>query len=286
LLLRFAPEATDMGTQWVVREAGIANEQYWRDLWAARYLMRTLAARDISVRYRQTAIGVSWALLRPLLTMLAFTIVFDKLARLPSDGGMPYSLMVLAGMVPWVLFSTSLNDISNSLTGNTTLIEKVFFPRLVLPIASVSNGFLEFLISSALLIALMVAYGVRFTPAMALLPVFALLALLASLGAGIWCAAVNVRYRDVRFIVPFAIQIGLYVSPIGFSSQLVPQSWKPVYYLNPMAAVVDGFRWCVNGAATELYWPGLATSALVSTLLLGLGLRYFRRTERTFADYI
>lgn len=275
-----------MKGQLTVRQPGGTSERYWHDLWACRQLIRTLALRDVSVRYKQTAIGVAWALLKPLVTVAAFTIVFEKIARLPSEGNMPYSLMVLAGLVPWILFSTSLGDIANSLTANSTLIEKVFFPRLALPLSSVSNALLEFLICTALLVILMVAYGVEFRWTLFLLPLFAALALLTSLGAGIWCAAVNVRYRDIRFIVPFAILIGLYATPIGFSSQLVPDRWKPLFYMNPMASAVDGFRWCIQGGEIALYWPGAMAGVVTCGLLLVLGVRHFRRTERTFADYI
>ncbi len=275
-----------MNTQLTVREAGRTNDRYWRDLWAARQLIRTLALRDISVRYKQSAIGVSWALMRPLVTTVAFTIVFERIARLPSDGNMPYSLMVLAGMVPWMFFSTSLSDATNSLISNANLIEKVFFPRLVLPISSLSNALLELLISTALLLIVMLVYGAGFRWTLVLLPAFAALALLGSVGLGIWCAAINVRYRDIRFIVPIVIQLGLYVTPVGFSSQLVPDQWKPIFYLNPMAIVVDGFRWSTNPGSISLYWPGLLSSALMCGALLCVGLRYFRRTERMFADFI
>jgi lipopolysaccharide transport system permease protein len=275
-----------MNAQLTVREAGRTSDRYWQDLWASRQLIWTLALRDISVRYKQSAIGVSWALLRPLVITVAFTIVFERIARLPSDGNMPYSLMVLAGMVPWMFFSTSLSDATNSLISNANLIEKVFFPRLALPLSSLSNALLEFLISTTLLLIAMLVYGVEFRWTLVLLPVFAALALLGSVGLGIWCAAINVRYRDIRFIVPFAIQIGLYLTPVGFSSQLVPDQWKPIFYLNPMAVVVDGFRWSIDPGSTSLYWPGLISSVLMCSVLLCVGLRYFRSTERMFADFI
>ena len=275
-----------MKLQLTVFEAGRTSDRYWRDLWASRQLIWILALRDISIRYKQSVLGVSWALVRPLVTVAVFTIVFEKFARLPSDVNMPYSLMVLAGIVPWVLFSTSLPDIANSLTSNVNLIEKAFFPRLVLPISSLSNAILEFLICTVLLLGLMLVYGVAFNWTLALLPLFAALALFSSVGAGLWCAAVNVRYRDIRFVVPFVIQAGLYITPIGFSSQVVPDQWKPILYLNPMAAVVDGFRWGINGGLSPLYWPGFFTSTLISGVLLYVGMHYFRKTERTFADFI
>jgi len=275
-----------MQEQSIILEAGRTSDRYWRDLWASRELIWILALRDISVRYKQSALGVSWAVLRPLVTIAVFTIVFGKIARLPSDGSMPYSLMVLAGMVPWILFSTALPDIANSLVNNTNLIGKVFFPRLVIPISSVSNAILEFLISTVLLLGLMLFYGIAFAWTLVLLPLFSVLALFASVGAGLWFAALNVRYRDVRFIVPFTIQAGLYLTPIGFSSQLVPDQWKLIFYLNPMVAIVDGFRWSVSGGASSFYWPGLFTSTLTSGVLLYVGIHYFRKTERTFADVI
>ena len=275
-----------MSNEVTILEAGRTSDHYWRDLWQSRELIWILAMRDVSIRYKQSVLGISWALVRPLVTVAAFTLVFEKIARLPSDGALPYSLMVLAGMVPWILFSTALPDLSNSMVNNSNLIGKVFFPRLAIPLSSLSNAILDFLVSTGLLAVLMLAYGVTFTWTLALLPIFAALALFASIGAGLWCAALNVRYRDVRFVIPFAVQVGLYLTPIGFSSQLVPEQWKPIFYLNPMAFVVDGFRWSISGGALALYWPGLITTALTSSVLLYVGLRYFRKTEQTFADVI
>jgi len=277
---------TTMPNQVTILEAGRASDHYWRDLWQSRELIWILALRDVSIRYKQSVLGISWALFRPLVTVAAFTLVFEKIARLPSDGALPYSLMVLAGMVPWILFSTALPDLSNSMVNNSNLIGKVFFPRLAIPLSSLSNAILDFLVSTGLLAVLMLAYGVAFTWTLALLPIFAALALFASIGAGLWCAALNVRYRDVRFVIPFAVQVGLYLTPIGFSSQLVPERWKPIFYLNPMAFVVDGFRWSISGGALGLYWPGFITNVVTSSVLLYLGLRYFRKTEQTFADVI
>lgn len=275
-----------MSAELIVREADGVSERYWAKLWAARHLIKTLALRDIAVRYKQSIMGWSWAILRPLVTMAAFTIVFEKIARLPSDPSLPYSLMVLAAMAAWVLAATSLQDVAYSITSNVNLVEKVFFPRLVLPIAALGNALLDHLVCMALLLLFMLAYGVAYTWALLALPVFSLLAVSASLSAGVWCAAINVRYRDVRFVVPFALQIGLYVTPIGFSSQLVPDAWKPVFYLNPLASAVDGFRWCVSGGASHLYLPGLVMSVATSSVLLCVGFYYFRKTERTFADFI
>lgn len=270
----------------IVFEAGRTNDRYWRDLWMSRQLIWILALRDISIRYKQTALGLAWSLMRPVVTMTVFTIVFQKIAGLPSDGNLPYSLMVLAGMVPWILFSASLPDVANSLTSNASLIEKVFFPRLVMPLSALSNAILEFLISIALLSGLMIVYGVPFTAKLAFLPLFATLPLFASVGVGLWCAAINVRYRDIKFIVPFALQAGMYLTPIGYSSHLVPEQWKPIFYLNPMATAVDGFRWVISGGSSSLYMPGLAICVLMCCALLLGGAYYFRKMERTFADYI
>lgn len=271
----------------IVLEAGRANTRYWRDLWAVKELVWILALRDISVRYKQSLLGVSWVLLRPLVTMLVFTFVFEKIARLPSEGQLPYSLMVLSGLIPWILFSTSLPDIANSLVGNANLIGKVFFPRLAIPISSLSNSIVEFLVGVALLLVFMLLYGVAFSWQLLFLPVFAILALFASVGLGLWWATLNVRYRDFRFLIPFVVQIGLYVTPIGFSSQLVPEKWKPLFYMNPMVSVVDGFRWAISAGATPSPWGmGLAVSAAISGGFLCIGLYYFRKSERTFADVI
>lgn len=270
----------------IVLEAGRSDGRYWRDLWATRELIWILALRDISVRYKQSALGVSWVLLRPLLTMFVFTFIFEKIARLPSSGGLPYSILVLSGMIPWVLFSTSLPDVTNSLVGNANLIGKVFFPRLAIPIASLSNAILEFLICVALLLVVMPLYGVAFSWTLLLLPVFAAFALFASIGLGLWWATLNVRYRDFRFVIPFVVQAGLYLTPVGFSSSMVPEKWRLLFYLNPMVAVVDGFRWAISGGASPMHWASLAGSVATSCVLLCVGLYYFRKSERTFADII
>lgn len=270
----------------IVLEAGRANQHYWADLWAARDVMWILALRDISVRYKQSALGVGWVLLRPLFTMLIFTLVFQKIARLPSDGGLPYSLLVLSGMVPWVLFSTALPDVTNSLVSNSNLIGKVFFPRMAIPLASLSNSVVEFLICIVMLLTFMLFMDVPFSWTLLSLPMFAALALFASIGLGLWWATLNVRYRDFRFVIPFVVQAGLYITPIGFSSQLVPEEWRLLFYLNPMVAVIDGFRWAISGGSTMMPWASLVGSALTSTVLLCIGLYSFRKSERTFADVI
>ena len=265
-------------------EAGHSGARYWRDLWHYRELFYFLAWRDILVRYKQTLIGVSWALLRPLLTMVALTFVFGKLAGLKS-GSTPYSVFVFCGMLPWQFFATAFAESGNSLVTNAGMISKVYFPRLVVPVSSVITSFADFLISALLLAILLACHGITPGPRAALLPAFVLLALAAAFGAGLWISALMVRFRDFRYIVPFIVQFGLYVSPVGFSSQLVPAPWRLLYSVNPMVGVIDGFRWALLGG-NDPYWPGMALSAAGVTLLIATGIRYFRHTERTFADVI
>jgi len=273
-------------TQELIIEPGRADSNYWRDLWRYRELFQVLAWRDVSVRYKQTVIGAAWALIRPFLTMIIFTVIFGKLAKLPSDGKTPYALMVFAGMLPWSFFSTALSDASNSLIGNANLVSKVYFPRLIVPVAAVMVAFVDFLISFALMIVLMVWY--RFLPdiRIVLLPVFVIIAFMSSLGLGIWITALNVKYRDFRYVIPFLMQLGVYVSPVGFSSSIVPEKWRLLYSLNPLVGVIDGFRWCLLGGQTPLYLPGLALSLGVILFFLWLGIRQFRRMEKSFADLI
>jgi lipopolysaccharide transport system permease protein len=270
----------------LIIEHGRAEHHYWRDLWQYRELFRVLAWRDISVRYKQTVIGAAWALIRPFLTMVVFTVVFGKLAKLPPDGTAPYALMVFAGMLPWSFFSTALADASNSLIGNSNLISKVYFPRLIVPTAAVMVAFVDFLISFAILVALMIWY--HFVPGwqVLLLPVFAAIAFMASLGIGVWITALNVKYRDFRYVVPFIVQLGLYVSPVGFSSSIIPEGWRLLYSLNPLVGVIDGFRWCLLGGESQLYLPGLGLSFCVTAFFLWLGIRQFRKLEKSFADLI
>jgi lipopolysaccharide transport system permease protein len=270
----------------LVIERGRAERHYWLDLWRYRELFQVLAWRDISVRYKQTVIGAAWAIIRPFLTMVVFTVVFGKLAQLPSDGSAPYALMVFAGMLPWTFFATAVADASNSLIGNANLISKVYFPRLIVPIAAVMVAFVDFLISFAILVGLMLWY--RFAPGwqVLLLPAFALIAFVASIGAGVWITALNVKYRDFRYVIPFIVQLGLYVSPVGFSSNIIPDQWRLFYSLNPMVGVIDGFRWCLLGGESRLYWPGLTMSLGIAALLLWLGVRQFRKMEKSFADLI
>jgi lipopolysaccharide transport system permease protein len=270
----------------LIIEPGRTEKNYWTDLWRYRELFLILAWRDISVRYKQTIIGILWAIIRPLLTMVVFTVIFGRIAKLPSDGSAPYALMVFAAMLPWSLFSNALSESSNSLISNANLIGKVYFPRLIIPAATLVTAFIDFLISFIILIGMMVYY--QFAPVwhMLLLPFFIILALLASLGPGLWITALNVKYRDFRYIIPFVVQFGLYVSPVGFSSKIVPEQWRLLYSLNPMVGVIDGFRWCILGGNSPIYMSGFLLSLAIIAFFLYLGISRFRKTEKTFADLI
>ena len=272
-------------TDEIVIEAGRTESQYWRDLFRYRELFYFLAWRDVLVRYKQTVIGILWAVLRPFLTMVIFVFIFSKIAKLPTEG-VPYPVMVFAAMLPWQLFSTSLAEGSNSLITNSNLISKVYFPRLIVPASAVIVSFVDFAISAGLLALLMIWYHVWPAWHLFALPLFTLLALIASTGAGLWLAALNVEYRDFRYVVPFLVQFGLYLSPVGFSSSIVPAKWRLLYSLNPMVGVIDGFRWSISGGASPLFLPGLLLSIAVMSILLVSGVWYFRRMERTFADVI
>lgn len=268
----------------IIIEAGRHERNYWRDLWRYRELFYVLAWRDIAVRYKQTVIGAAWALIRPFLTMIVFTVIFGRIAKLPSDGSAPYPLMVFAGMLPWTFFSTGLGEASSSLITNSNLISKVYFPRLIVPTASVVVAFADFLITFSILVGMMIWY--RFAPGwqVVALPAFVLLTFAASVGPALWVASLNVKYRDFRYVVPFIVQFGLYVSPVGFSSTVVPAQWRLIYSLNPMVGAIDGFRWCILGGQSELYLPGLAASLAVAAFFLWFGISRFRKTEKSFAD--
>ena len=270
----------------ILIEAGRQERNYWRDLWRYRELFYVLAWRDVAVRYKQTVIGTAWALIRPLLTMLVFTIIFGRIAKLPSEGAAPYPLMVFAGMLPWTFFANGLSEAANSLISNASLISKVYFPRLIVPTAAIVVAFIDFLISFVILVGLFAWY--HFAPGWQLifLPAFILLAFLASVGPALWIAALNVKYRDFRVVVPFIVQLGLYVSPVGFSSQIVPTEWRLFYSLNPMVGVIDGFRWCILGGDSQPYLPSLAASLAVVAFFLWFGIHRFRQTEKGFADMI
>jgi len=270
----------------LIIEPGRAEKNYWRDLWHYRELFYILAWRDIAVRYKQTVIGVAWAVIRPFLTMVIFTFVFSRIAKLPAPGGVPYALLVMAAMLPWQFFSTAMSEASNSLIGNANLISKIYFPRLIVPAGSVITSFVDFLITLVLLAAMMAWY--RFAPDLRLLtlPLFVLLAFGASFGLGLWLCALNVKYRDFRYIVPFVVQFGLYVSPVGFSSSIVPEKWQLLYSLNPMVGVIDGFRWALLRGQTSFQLSTILTSVILTSILCLSGIWYFRRTEKSFADVI
>lgn len=272
-------------TQRLTIKAGSANRHYWQDIWRYRELLYFLAWRDILVRYKQTVFGVAWALLRPLITTVVFTVVLGQLAQLPSNG-VPYPILVFTAMLPWQFFANALQECSNSLIYDANLISKVYFPRLLVPFGSVMVSFVDFLLSGIILLALMIWYS--FVPSwhVLLLPAFIAIAFATAIGGGLWFAALNVKYRDFRYIVPFVVQIGLYVSPVGFSSSVVPKRWQLLYAINPMVGVIDGFRWSILGEDANIYWPGFSLSMGLVALLLVTGLRYFRQTERVFADVI
>jgi len=280
-----SPAATTApSTPELVLEAGRADAHYWRDLWRYRELLGFLAWRDIQVRYKQTVLGAAWALLQPAITLVVFTYVFGRLAHMPS-GDVPYPLLVMAGLLPWQLFANALSNASGSLVSNTHLISKVYFPRLVVPLSALAVALIDFLIVALLYVGLSAWFNFWPDWRALLLPLFTLLGLLAALGAGLWLTALTVRFRDFRFIVPFLLQVGVFLSPVGFSTSTVP-NWRLLFSLNPMVAVIDGFRWCLLRGHQELYLPTLFIGLGVAVFLLITGLWYFRRTERGFADMI
>jgi len=270
----------------VVLEPGRADRNYWADLWRYRELFQVLAWRDIAIRYRQTAIGVAWAVIRPLLTVLIFTVLFGRWAKMPGTPGVPYSVMVLAGLLPWTFFSAALADASNSLVSNASLIGKVYFPRMIVPAATIVAALVDFGICLLIMAGIMAINGFMPDWRVLLLPVFTLLAVCAALGPSLWITAMNVRFRDFRYIVPFVVQFGLYVSPVGYSAAVVPAKWRLLYELNPMVGVINGFRWCLLRGQAPLDAFSLGVSLAVIVLTLWLGVRQFRRLEKRFADLI
>jgi lipopolysaccharide transport system permease protein len=269
----------------LIIESGRIERHYWRDIWHFRELFRVLAWRDVTVRYKQTALGAAWSVIRPFITMVVFTIVFGRIANLPSQGT-PYALLVFAGLLPWTLFSTALSDAANSLVVNAHLISKIYFPRLIIPGASAVVSLIDFLFSLAILAGLMIWY--HYIPAwrIVFLPAFIFMTLAAAAGLSIWIAALNVKYRDFRYVIPFVLQVGLYVSPVGFMSSVVPQQYRLLFYVNPLAGAIDGFRWCLLNNGQELLPEGLLLSAGVICFLLWFGVRQFRKLEKSFADII
>ena len=269
----------------LIIEAGRTERQYWRDLWRYRELFYFLAWRDLLVRYKQTFVGVGWSIIQPLLTMVVLTVVFGKLGKMPS-GGLPYPLLVFCGMLPWQFFSTAMSESGNSLVRNANLVSKIYFPRVVITVSSVMTSFVDFLISAVFLVVLMVWYRYAPPATVYFLPFFVLLAFGAAIGVGLWIAALMVEYRDFRFIVPFMVQFGLYISPVGFQSSIVPERFRLLYALNPMVGIIDGFRWCLLGSQNSIYWPGLGIAIIDVIALVLSGIWYFRKTEQTFADVI
>lgn len=270
----------------IVIEAGHTEANYWQDLWRYRELFYFLAWRDVLVRYKQTVIGVAWAVVRPLLTTAVLTVVFREVAQLSTPGSTPYPLFVFAAMLPWEFFSTALMESSNSLVGNANLISKVYFPRLIVPVGSIITSFVDFLIMLGMTAAMMTWYGYLPDWRLAALPLFTALAFGVAFGTGLWLCALNVKYRDFRYIIPFIVQFGLYISPVGFSSANVPEGWRLLYSCNPMVGVIDGFRWSLLRGTVTLWWPGVMVAVVVTILSCVSGTWYFRRTERVFADII
>lgn len=271
-------------TEELVIEAGRSEKKYWKDLWRYRELFYILSWRDIKVRYKQTVIGAAWSIIRPLLTTIIFTVVFSRVAKLQSPTAAPYALMVLAGMLPWQFFANSLSEASNSLIGNANLITKVYFPRMIVPASSVITSLVDFGISFLILLGMCLWY--QFLPPIQflLLPVFTVLVFLCAFGVGLYLTAVNVKYRDFRYIIPFIVQFGLYVTPVGFSSEVITGKWKWLYNLNPMVGIIDAFRWCIIGSPFR--WQSFGIAMAMTALFVIIGVRYFRKMEKTFADNI
>jgi lipopolysaccharide transport system permease protein len=268
----------------LIIEPGKVRKNYWKDLWRYRELFYILSWRDIKVRYKQTVLGAAWSIIRPLLTTIIFTIVFNRIAKLENPGAAPYALMVFAGMLPWQFFSNALTESSNSLIGNSNLITKVYFPRLIIPASAVITSLVDLAISFIIMIGMFIWF--RFTPSwhIIFLPVFILQAFLCAFGIGLYLTAINVKYRDFRYIIPFIVQFGLYITPVGFSSSVIPDKWKILYACNPLVGVVDGFRWCILGE--DIHWKSFSISLSIIFLFLWIGIFYFRKMERTFADNI
>lgn len=268
----------------IIIEAGHSSNHYWRDLWRYRELAGFLAWRDIKVRYKQAALGVAWAVIQPAVQTILLTFVFGKLAKMP-DGGVPYPLIVLTGLLPWQLFTGAFSGAGASLVGNSHLISKVYFPRLLVPLSCLAVALLDFFVMLALALPCIFIFGVAPAWQLLLLPFFVLLTLIIAFGAGLWITALTVKFRDFRFITPFILQIGVFVTPVGYRTDFLP-NWRDLLALNPLAGVVDGVRWCLLGGRSDLHLPGLAVSCIVAVILLFSGVWYFRKTERQFADII
>jgi lipopolysaccharide transport system permease protein len=269
----------------LVIEAGKSERHYWRDLWRYRELFYFLAWRDILVRYKQTTIGFLWAIIRPLLTTVVLVVVFGKIAKLPSDG-VPYPILVVSAILPWQFVANAFTSAGNSLVANANMISKIYFPRLIIPTSTLIVSLVDFLIGLLILAAVMIWYGYYPDIRIVVLPLLVVFAALTALSIGLWTAALNVKYRDFRYLIPFVVQFGLYVSPVGFSSSVIPDKWRLIYSLNPMVGIIDGFRWAIIGGKTSLYLPGFGLSIALVTIFMWSGLIYFRRTEKSFADVI
>ncbi len=276
----------DRSKKVIVIQSKLSLAHYWRELWDYKELFYILAKRDISVRYKQTIIGIAWSILQPLLTLIVFTVVFNKIAKLPPGGDVPYGLMVYVALISWQFFSTSLSGSASSLVENSNLINKVYFPRLIIPTAAATVSLVDLLINIVVLGFLLIWYSFLPSKNILFLPIMMVMGFLASIGPGLWISSLNVKYRDFRYVIPFTIQLGLYLSPVGFSSSLIPEKWRLYYYLNPMAGVIDGYRWSILGGEAPLYMPGFIISWIVIIALLFLGVRQFRNSERGFADNI
>ncbi|MBS1573205.1 MAG: ABC transporter permease [Bacteroidetes bacterium] len=263
------------------------EKNYWKDLWNYRELFYILSWRDIKVRYKQTVLGILWAVIRPLLTMIVFTVLFGKVAKMDTLSTMPYSIIVFAGLLAWQFFSAAISESSNSLIENVNLVTKVYFPRLIIPVSSIITCFIDFLISFIILLLLFIVF--QYTPPIQILalPFFVLLLFIVTIGSGLLLTTLNVKYRDFRYIVPFIVQFGLFISPVGFSSNMVPAQWQWAYSLNPMVGVIDGFRWCIiQGAPNPFLQYPFYISASIAILLAFSSISLFRRMEKSFADLI
>ena len=266
-------------------QAGQVSRDYWRDMWSQRQLLYFLTWRDLLVRYKQTFVGTTWVIIRPLLTLVIFSVVFGRLAGLPSYGA-PYSLMVFAGMLPWFFFATAVSEATNSLSSNGALVAKIYFPLLIIPLSSVLVSLVDYLISCLLIIAIMVWTGTAPTLRLLVFPLLTLWVVGLALAVGIWAAAMTVRYRDLRHLIPFLLQLGIYVSPVGYTASIVPERWRLLYSLNPMVGIIDGYRWALLGNEFTAFLPGVLFSSLVTVLFLIFGIAYFRKVERTFVDFL
>ena len=283
-------QATSLRADEMLIEAGSVEKNYWRDLWRYRELFFILAWRDVAIRYKQTVAGAAWAIVQPVLSMLVMTVIFGRVAGLPSQAGAPYAIMVFAAMLPWQFFANALSSTSQSVVSNANLISKVYFPRMIIPASSVVVSLIDFLVASSVLAALMIWYQFWPTWRLLTLPVFLVFAIVAALGPGLIMTALSVRYRDFRFIIPFVVHFGLYVTPVAYSTALIKErlgeGWFVLYCLNPLVGVIEGFRWAILGGPSALSLPGFVGSVLLTAILLVCGIAYFRKVERVFADVV